>query len=275
VLLYRALGWEDSIPQFAHLPLLLKPDGKGKLSKRDGDRLGFPVFPLEWHDPKTGEVSSGYRESGYMPEAVINFLALLGWNPGDDTEIMSLDELVKRFRLENCSRSGAKFDYVKAQWFNHEYILRTPSAQLAPAFDKILRDNGIEAAPERVEQVVEMMKGRVNFIRELWPMCRFFFVAPEEYDAKTVKKRWKPDSAERMKELGEVLAALPDFSIETQEKTVLAWIESKGYGNGNILNAFRLAIVGEGIGPHVFDISAFLGREETLRRLDRAIKVLG
>jgi glutamyl-tRNA synthetase len=233
------------------------------------------VFPLEGHDPKTGEVSSGYRESGYMPEAVINFLALLGWNPGDDTEIMSLDELVKRFRLENCSRSGAKFDYVKAQWFNHEYILRTPSAQLAPAFDKILRDNGIEAAPERVEQVVEMMKGRVNFIRELWPMCRFFFVAPEEYDAKTVKKRWKPDSAERMKELGEVLAALPDFSIETQEKTVLAWIESKGYGNGNILNAFRLAIVGEGIGPHVFDISAFLGREETLRRLDRAIRVLG
>ena len=146
---------------------------------------------------------------------------------------------------------------------------------ISPQLSKILRDNGIEAAPERVEQVVEMMKGRVNFIRELWPMCRFFFVAPEEYDAKTVKKRWKPDSAERMKELGEVLAALPDFSIETQEKTVLAWIESKGYGNGNILNAFRLAIVGEGIGPHVFDISAFLGREETLRRLDRAIKVLG
>ena len=275
VLLYRALGWQDTMPRFAHLPLLLKPDGKGKLSKRDGDRLGFPVFPLEWHDPKSGEVSSGYRESGYMPQAVINFLALLGWNPGNDEEIMSLDQIVKEFKLEHCSRSGAKFDFMKARWFNHEYILRTPSSELAPAFDEILKANGINETPERGAEVVEMMKGRVNFVKELWPLCKFFFVAPEEYDAKTVKKRWKQDSPEVMGELRELLASLDDFSIENQDKHVMDWIAAKGYGTGNVLNAFRLTIVGEGIGPHVFDISAFLGKEETLRRMDRAISVLG
>ncbi len=275
VLLYRALGWQDTMPRFAHLPLLLKPDGKGKLSKRDGDRLGFPVFPLEWHDPRSGEISSGYRESGYMPQAVINFLALLGWNPGDDEEIMTLDDIVSKFKLEHCSRSGAKFDFVKAQWFNHEYILRTPSAELAPAFDEILKANGINETLERVTEVVEMMKGRVNFVKELWPLCKFFFVAPEEYDAKTVKKRWKQDSPEVMAELRALLASLDDFSIENQDKHVMEWIAEKGYGTGNVLNAFRLTIVGEGIGPHVFDISAFLGKEETLRRMDRAISVLG
>ncbi len=275
VLLYRALGWSDSMPRFAHLPLLLKPDGKGKLSKRDGDRLGFPVFPLEWHDPKSGEVSSGYRESGYMPQAVINFLALLGWNPGDDQEILSLDELTEKFNIEHCSRSGAKFDFVKAQWFNHEYILNTPSAQLAPDFNAILKANGIHSTMERVTQVVEMMKGRVNFVQELWPLCKFFFLAPTEYDAKTVKKRWKTDSPQVMTELRDLLAATDNFSIEGQEKAVMQWIETKGYGTGNVLNAFRLTIVGEGIGPHVFDISAFLGKEETLRRMDRAISVLG
>ena len=275
VLLYRAFGWEDTMPRFAHLPLLLKPDGKGKLSKRDGDRLGFPVFPLEWHDPKSGEVSSGYRESGYMPQAVINFLALLGWNPGNDEEIMSLDQIVKEFKLEHCSRSGAKFDFMKARWFNHEYILRTHSSELAPAFDEILKANGINETPERVAEVVEMMKGRVNFVKELWPLCKFFFVAPEEYDAKTVKKRWKQNSPEVMGELRDLLASLDDFSIENQDKHVMDWIAAKGYGTGNVLNAFRLTIVGEGIGPHVFDISAFLGKEETLRRMDRAIRVLG
>lgn len=275
VLLYRALGWLDTMPRFAHLPLLLKPDGKGKLSKRDGDRLGFPVFPLEWHDPKSGEVSAGFRESGYMPQAVINFLALLGWNPGDDEEIMSLDEIVEKFDISHCSRSGAKFDFKKAQWFNHEYILRTPSAELAPEFLEILKANGIDESIERATEVVEMMKGRVNFVKELWPLCKFFFVAPEEYDAKTVKKRWKANSREVMTELRELLASLDDFSIENQDSHVMAWIAAKGYGTGDVLNAFRLCIVGQGIGPHVFDISAFLGKEETLRRMDRAIKVLG
>lgn len=184
VLLYRAFGWEDSMPRFAHLPLLLKPDGKGKLSKRDGDRLGFPVFPLEWTDPKTGERSSGYRESGYLPEAVVNFLALLGWNPGTDQEILSMQELIDQFDLEKCSKAGARFDYVKGTWFNHEYILKKTDAELAPDFDRILRQNGIEAPMERVTAVVGMMKSRVNFIKELWPLCKFFFVAPESYDEK-------------------------------------------------------------------------------------------
>ena len=271
-LLYRAFGWEDTMPQFAHLPLLLKPDGKGKLSKRDGDRLGFPVFPLEWHDPKSGDTSSGYRESGYLPEAVINFLALLGWNPGTDEELLTMDELIAQFDLTKCSKSGAKFDYVKGQWFNHEYILKADDARLAPQFDAILRENGIEAPMERVQEVVRMMKGRVNFIKELWPLCRFFFVAPTEYDEKTVKKRWKEFSPQQMQELIGVLEALPDFSQETQEQAVNAWIAEKDYKLGDVMNAWRLTLVGEGKGPHMYEISGFLGREETIQRMKRALE---
>lgn len=275
VLLYRAFGWEDSMPRFAHLPLLLKPDGKGKLSKRDGDRLGFPVFPLEWTDPKTGERSSGYRESGYLPEAVVNFLALLGWNPGTDQEILSMQELIDQFDLEKCSKAGARFDYVKGTWFNHEYILKKTDAELAPDFDRILRQNGIEAPMERVTAVVGMMKSRVNFIKELWPLCKFFFVAPESYDEKTTRKRWKENSHTQLSELCDFLEELDDFSLENQEAQVMKWIEEKEYRTGDIMNAWRLALVGEGKGPHMFDISAFLGKEETLRRTRRAIEVLG
>ena len=187
VLLYRAFGWEDSMPRFAHLPLLLKPEGKGKLSKRDGDRLGFPVFPLEWHDPKTGEVSSGYRESGYFPEAVVNFLALLGWNPGTEQELFSLEELVEAFDITKCSKSGAKFDYQKGMWFNHEYILQKSDDEIAQLFAPIVANNGIEATMEQVTQVVHMMKDRVSFVKELWELCSFFFIAPTSYDEKTVK----------------------------------------------------------------------------------------
>lgn len=275
VLLYRAFGWEDSMPRFAHLPLLLKPDGKGKLSKRDGDRLGFPVFPLEWTDPKTGERSSGYRESGYLPEAVVNFLALLGWNPGTDQEILSMQELIDQFDLEKCSKAGARFDYVKGTWFNHEYILKKTDAELAPDLDRILRQNGIEAPMERVTAVVGMMKSRVNFIKELWPLCKFFFVAPESYDEKTTRKRWKENSHTQLSELCDFLEQLDDFSLENQEAQVMKWIEEKEYRTGDIMNAWRLALVGEGKGPHMFDISAFLGKEETLRRTRRAIEVLG
>jgi len=275
VLLYRAFGWEDSMPRFAHLPLLLKPDGKGKLSKRDGDRLGFPVFPLEWTDPKTGERSSGYRESGYLPEAVVNFLALLGWNPGTDQEILSMQELIDQFDLEKCSKAGARFDYVKGTWFNHEYILKKTDAELAPDFDRILRQNGIEAPMERVTAVVGMMKSRVNFIKELWPLCKFFFVAPESYDEKTTRKRWKENSHTQLSELCDFLEQLDDFSLENQEAQVMKWIEEKEYRTGDIMNAWRLALVGEGKGPHMFDISAFLGKEETLRRTRHAIEVLG
>ena len=274
VLLYRAFGWEDTMPTFAHLPLLLKPEGKGKLSKRDGDRLGFPVFPLEWHDPKTGDIAAGYRESGYFPEAVVNFLALLGWNPGTEQEMFSLDELVEQFDIHKCSKSGAKFDYQKGIWFNHEYILRKSNEEIADLFAPIVANNGVDESMERITQVVAMMKDRVSFVKELWPLCSFFFIAPTEYDQKTVKKRWKEDSAKVMGELAEVLQGIDDFSIEGQEPVVMKWVEDKGYKLGDVMNAFRLALVGIGKGPGMFDISAFLGKEETIKRLQRAIEVL-
>lgn len=275
VLLYRAFGWEDTMPEFAHLPLLLKPEGKGKLSKRDGDRLGFPVFPLEWHDPKTGEVSSGYRESGYFPEAVINFLALLGWNPGTEQELFTLEQLVQAFDITRCSKAGAKFDYQKGIWFNHEYILQKSNEEIANLFAPIVANNGVDATMEQVTAVVSMMKDRVSFVKELWPLCSFFFIPPVEYDEKTRKKRWKEYSAQQMTELSQVLNSIDDFSIEGQEAVVMKWVEDKGYKLGDIMNAFRLCLVGEGKGPGMFDISAFLGKEETLSRLNRAIEVLG
>lgn len=274
VLLYRAFGWEDTMPTFAHLPLLLKPEGKGKLSKRDGDRLGFPVFPLEWHDPKTGDISSGYRESGYFPEAVVNFLALLGWNPGTEQELFSLDELVEQFDIHKCSKSGAKFDYQKGIWFNHEYILRKSNEEIARLFAPIVANNGVDESMERITKVVSMMKDRVSFVKELWPLCSFFFIAPLEYDEKTVKKRWKADSAKVMTELAEVLEGIDDFSVEGQEPIVMKWVEENGYKLGDVMNAFRLALVGIGKGPGMFDISAFLGKEETLARLRKAVEVL-
>mgnify|MGYP000450214501 FL=1 len=275
VLLYRAFGWEDTMPTFAHLPLLLKPEGKGKLSKRDGDRLGFPVFPLEWHDPKTGDVSSGYRESGYFPEAVVNFLALLGWNPGTEQELFTLDELVQEFDIHKCSKAGARFDYQKGIWFNHEYMLKKSNEEVANLFAPIVANNGVDESMERITKVVAMMKDRVNFVKELWPLCSFFFIAPTEYDEKTVKKRWKADSAKVMSELADVLEGIDDFSVEGQEPVVMKWIEEKGYKLGDVMNAFRLTLVGIGKGPGMFDISAFLGKEETLKRMRKAIEVLG
>ena len=275
VLLYRAFGWQDTMPQFAHLPLLLKPEGKGKLSKRDGDRLGFPVFPLEWHDPKTGEVSSGYRESGYFPEAVVNFLALLGWNPGTEQELFSLDELVEAFDISRCSKAGAKFDYKKGIWFNHEYLLRKSPEEVAEMFAPIVANNGATATMEQLVEVARMMKDRVNFVSELWPLCSFFFFPPTEYDEKTVRKRWKEDSPEVMAELATVLEGIDDFSIEGQEPVVMAWIERKGYKLGDVMNAFRLCLVGEGKGPGMFDISAYLGKQETIKRIRRAIERIG
>ena len=273
VLLYRAFGWADTMPQFAHLPLLLKPDGKGKLSKRDGDRLGFPVFPLEWHDPKTGDVSSGYRESGYLPQAVINFLALLGWNPGTDQEILSMQELIDQFDLSKCSKSGAKFDYIKGQWFNREYIINTPDAELAPAFDKILKANGIDQPIERVEAVVGMMKmKKINFIHELWPLCDFFFIAPTySKDDKFTRKNWKENTAAEMTELLHLLEGLDDFSIESQKAAVDAWAASTGV---KPWNPWRVALVGTGKGPDMYELAAFLGKDETLRRMHAALEAL-
>lgn len=272
VLLYRAFDWEETMPKFAHLPLLLKPEGNGKLSKRDGDRLGFPVFPLEWKDPKTGDISSGYRESGYLPEAVINFLALLGWNPGNDKEIMTMDELIKLFSIEKCSKSGAKFDYEKGKWFNHQYIQICPDSEIASMFYPILEEKGIDVPIEFVENIVKLVKERVTFVKDLWDQSSFFFIAPVSYDEKVVKKRWKEESPVQMSELSEIIKGIDVFSAHNQEVIVKSWIESKGYHLGNIMNAFRLAIVGESKGPHMFDITAAIGKDETIARLERAIK---
>lgn len=274
VLLYRAFGWEDTMPQFAHLPLLLKPEGNGKLSKRDGDRLGFPVFPLEWKDPVSGDISSGYRESGYLPEAVVNFLALLGWNPGNDQEIMSMDELINLFSLEHCSKSGAKFNYEKGKWFNHQYIQLKSNKEVAELFTPYLQEHNVTASADYVEIVVGLVKERVNFVKELWDQSSFFFQAPSTYDEKTVKKRWKEDTPAQLTELVAVLGNISDFSSHNQEEIVKAWIEEKGYHLGNIMNAFRLAVVGESKGPHMFDITAAIGKDETIVRLKKAVDTI-
>lgn len=273
VLLYRAFGWQDTMPRFAHLPLLLKPDGKGKLSKRDGDRLGFPVFPLEWH-AADGSISSGYRESGYLPEAVVNFLALLGWNPGTDQEILSMQELIEQFDLAKCSKAGAKFDYVKGQWFNREYIQSADNAVLAQDFDKILRENGIEAPIEKVEAVVAMMKmKKINFIKELWPLCDFFFIAPQTFDKedKFIRKNWKDNAQQDMQALLELLEGLEDFSADAQRKAIDAWVEATGV---KPWNAWRVMLVGAGKGPDMHDLAEFLGKEETLKRMRFALEAL-
>ena len=274
VWLYKSLGWEDTMPQFAHLPLLLKPEGNGKLSKRDGDRLGFPVFPLEWKDPNTGDISSGYRESGYLPEAVINFLAFLGWNPGTEQEIFTLNELIESFSFERCSKSGAKFDYEKAKWYNHKYIQQTPNEMLAELYRPILEEKGITAATDYTAKVIGLIKDRVSFVKELWGQSSYFFIAPITYDEKTIKKRWKAETPAQMRELTSLLNQMNDFSAENQEKIIMKWIEDNHYHTGNVMNAFRLALVGEGKGPHIFDITILLGKEETIDRLEKAIETI-
>ncbi|MBQ5462051.1 MAG: glutamate--tRNA ligase, partial [Bacteroidaceae bacterium] len=248
----------------------------------------FPVFPLEWHDPKSGEVSSGYREKGYLPEALVNFLALLGWNPGNDQELMSMDELIQLFDLGKCSKSGARFDYVKAIWFNHQYLLQKPAEEWVPEFDKILRENGIESTPEKEAQVVEMMKQKVieyvdndgnkkkrnvSFISDLWPLTKFFFVAPETYDKedKFVRKNWKETTAMEMDELIGVLQSLDDFSVESQKEMIEAWTEARGF---KPWNAWRVCLVGTGQGPDMYELAAFLGKEETIKRMENAIAQL-
>ena len=277
VLLYRAFGWETSMPQFAHLPLLLKPDGNGKLSKRDGDRLGFPVFPLEFHDPKTGAVSSGYRESGYYPEAVINFLALLGWHATGDQEIYSMDELIRDFSLDRVSKAGAKFDFEKGKWFNHQYLQMRDNGVLAQEFLSVLEAHDIsrDIYPiATIEHIVGLMKERVNFVSELWDQCDFFFRAPEEYDEKSLKKRWKEDSPKHISELLALLESQADWSAEALDGLVMPWIERNEYGVGIVMNAFRICLVGAARGPHIWEITGVLGKEETLRRVRVALDKL-
>ena len=272
VLLYKYLGWSEVMPEFAHLPLLLKPDGNGKLSKRDGDRLGFPVFPLNWKDPKTGETSSGYREAGYFPEAVVNFLSLLGWNSGTEQEIFSMQELIDQFSLDRVSKSGAKFDYEKGKWFNHKYLQLKSDDEIADMFQRILIEKDIVEDTQKLVKIVSLVKERANFVNELWAQSSFFFVAPTEYDAKTIQKRWKAETPAQMTELITLLDAIEDFSPVATEEIVKEWIAAKEYNMGGIMNAFRLSIVGEPKGPHMFDIIALLGKEETIARLKTAIE---
>ena len=274
-LLYEAFGWSDSRPEFVHLPLLLKPDGKGKLSKRDGDRLGFPVFPLDWRDPQSGDLTHGYREGGYLPEAVVNFLALLGWNPGDDTELMDMDELIKRFSIEHCSRSGAKFAYEKGRWFNHEYIQKLDPERLTDLFTDVLKNHGVDTGSfsrDYIGRAAAMVKDRVSFIKELWANARFFFEAPTEYEAKSVKKRWTPDMPQHMKDLIGQLRALPTLESKKAEEIILGWIKENGLHMGNVMNAWRLAVVGECKGPHMFDILELMGTDENVARIEAAIE---
>ncbi len=275
VLLYEAFGWSDTMPQFVHLPLLLKPVGNGKLSKRDGDKLGFPVFPLEWHDPQSGAISAGYRENGYLPEAVVNFLALLGWNPGDDSELMVMRTLIDKFSFEHCSKSGAKFDYKKGIWFNHEYIMQSSNERLATLLAPILKEKDVEGfTPEYIAAAIGMVKGRANLIPDLWDQADFFFIAPESYAEKDVRKRWSKDTPRIMEELIDVLEGIDDMTSANAEKIVLGWIEEKGYHLGNVMNAFRLAVVGACRGPHMFDITELMPRAEVVKRIRRAIDTI-
>ena len=265
-LLYRAFGWNR--PQFAHLPLLLKPTGGGKLSKRDGDKMGFPVFPLFWRSPSTGETARGYREDGYFPEAFVNMLALLGWNPGTEQELFSMQELIDAFSLERVSKSGARFQPDKAKWFNAQYMHHKSDAELAALFQPVLREHGVEVSDELAGRAAGIMKERASFITDLWDLTSYFFVAPHEYEEKQVKKYWQGDNPARLAEVREVLASIDDFSLENTERVVNAWIAEKGYGMGQIMNTLRLALVGAGKGPGMYDVTAFLGKEETLRRID-------
>jgi glutamyl-tRNA synthetase len=273
VFLYRCFGWEA--PQFAHLPLLLKPDGNGKLSKRDGDRLGFPVFPLRWKDPTSGEISSGYRESGYFPEAFINMLALLGWNPGTEQEIFSLSELTREFSLERVGKSGSKFDPEKAKWFNHKYLVEKSNAELSRLYSPILIEKGVDAPADFVEQVVSMVKDRANFISDFWEQSFFFFQPPQHYDEKVVKKAWKADTPVLMKDLNEKLAEIEDFKAERIKAVIHHFVEEKSVGMGVIMNALRLLLVGGGFGPDLMQIAELLGKDEVISRIENGIEKLG
>jgi len=270
IMLYRAFGWKA--PLFAHLPLLLKPDGKGKLSKRDGDKMGFPVFPLFW---PYGETAKGYREEGYYPDAFVNMLALLGWNPGTEQEIFTMDELIDSFTIERVGKSGSRFDPEKAKWFNNQYLQARSNNQLALEFREFLRAKGYQYDIVDLEVLVGMVKERVSFVKDIWDQTDFFFKAPESYDQEVIKKRWKEDSPVILTELKSLLESLDDFSASATEPLVKSWIESKGYNLGAVMNAFRLVIVGTSRGPHMFDIISWIGKAETLKRIGTALSVIG
>lgn len=272
VSLYRAFGWEHLMPRFAHLPLILKPTGKGKLSKRDGEKGGFPVFPLEWKDPASGETSPGYREEGYLPQACVNLLALLGWNPGTEQELFTLEELVTEFQLEKVGKSGSRFDPEKSKWFNHQHIQLMEEDELIGAFQSVLKSNGVEIGKEKTAVLVPIIKLRIDFIHEIWEESWFFFHAPNTYDPAVIKKRWKDDTPGKMELLSAALEKCQPFTVESVESVVKGAIAENEWGMGAIMNAWRLLLVGAAKGPGLFDLAAFLGREEVIDRMKKGIK---
>lgn len=284
LLLYRYLGWENVMPQFAHLPLLLRPDGNGKLSKRDGDRLGFPVFPLEWQDPVTKEISSGYREKGYFPDAFINILALLGWHSSGNEELYSLEQLVNEFSLDRVSKAGAKFDPEKAKWFNQQYLRQRSDSELAKLFLPVVKEkvgnmqlaggNDQLTSEKYVTAVCKLIKEKGNFLNEFWSLGSFFFVAPEKYDTEVIKKRWNENSAKFIKEIAEALKALTPFTTAETEKTFKATAEKLAINPGHVMQLFRVCLSGLGGGPALFEMVELLGKDEVVKRLEKAVSTI-
>jgi glutamyl-tRNA synthetase len=265
-LLYEAFGWSASQPDFAHLSLLLKPDGKGKLSKRDGERHGFPVFPLQWLSP-AGDISRGYREDGYFPEAFVNMLALLGWNPGTEQELFSLDELAALFSLERVVKSGARFNPDKARWFNQQYLKSKSDADLALLYRPLLQEKGIEVSMEKITAVCGLIKERATFVADFWDLSSYFFVPPATFDAKAVQKYWRPETPDLIRQLADVLSAVEPFTKEATGEAVHAWLADRNLPPGAVMNALRLCLVGAAKGPGIFDIISLLGKTEVELRI--------
>ena len=275
VMLYKALGWENTKPKFAHLPLILKPQGKGKLSKRDGDKMGFPVFPLEWKDPKTGAISIGYREEGYFPEAFVNLLAMLGWNPGTEQEFFTKEELIEQFDLSRVVKSGSRFNPEKAKWFNNHYFQQKSTRELAELFKPVLKEKGISTDDEKVEHIVAEVKERCEFVSDLWNQSYYFFVAPEVYDEKTIKKRWKEDTPEKLSEIINVFESVEKWEAASIKEQFSAFMNEKEWGFGAVMNPLRLCLVGGNMGPDLFAICEILGKEETISRIKKGIENIG
>ncbi len=275
VLLYKALGWEDEMPRFAHLPLILKPGGKGKLSKRDGEREGFPVFPLEWRN-SGGEITTGYREWGYFPEAFVNMLALLGWNPGTEQEIFSMEELISHFKLERVGKAGSRFDPEKTRWFNQQYLQMKSDAELADMFQVWLQENHkvIKADKGYIIKIVGIVKERAAFIHDLWDQSYFFFRPPAEYDQKVVKKFWKDHTPGVVSDIKKIIEETDPYTADKLENRIKMYITDNELGFGKVMNPLRLLLVGGNFGPHLFDIMALIGREETLKRIGRGLEKL-
>jgi glutamyl-tRNA synthetase len=274
VLLYKFFGWEKQMPQFAHLPLLLKPDGNGKLSKRDADRLGFPIFPLNWQDPETKEIAIGYKEAGYLPDAFINFLAFLGWNPGTNQEIFSVDELVEEFSLERINKAGAKFDILKAQWFNQQYLRQKPAEELADFLMSSLSRENISCTRDKAIQIVTVMRDRVTFPKDFWEQGQFFFLPPNSYEEAVVTKKWNQDAVRVLTAYREALEQVQQFSAETAKRTLETVTAGLGIGTGKVLQAVRLSITGAGGGPDLMMIMEIIGKNEVIKRIDHALRTL-